>query len=97
MFAVDTSMVDIQLALNVWDEYESSSGGGGGAYARDKNTSAKLCTKKAGGAYARGGAYLRDTTVKTHSLQGISFILRHSLLSLDLKKGSPFLSRDFLK
>ena len=38
-------------------------GGGGGAYARDKNTSAGLCAKNAGGAYARGGAYLRDTTV----------------------------------
>ena len=38
-------------------------GGGGGAYARDKNTSARLCAKNAGGAYARGGAYLRDTTV----------------------------------
>ena len=36
---------------------------GGGAYARDKNTSARLCAKNAGGAYARGGAYLRDTTV----------------------------------
>ena len=36
---------------------------GWGAYARDKNTSARLCAKKAGGAYARGGAYLRDTTV----------------------------------
>ena len=35
----------------------------GGAYARDKNTSARLCAKNAGGAYARGGAYLRDTTV----------------------------------
>ena len=34
-----------------------------GAYARDKNTSARLCAKNAGGAYARGGAYLRDTTV----------------------------------
>ena len=32
-------------------------GGGGGAYARDKNTSAVLCAKNA------GGAYLRDTTV----------------------------------
>ena len=28
-----------------------------------KNTSARLCAKKAGGAYARGGAYLRDTMV----------------------------------
>ena len=27
---------------------------GGGAYARDKNTSARLCAKNAGGAYARG-------------------------------------------
>ena len=33
-----------------------------GAYARDKNTSAILCAKKAGGFYARGGVYLRDTT-----------------------------------
>ena len=34
---------------------------------RDKSTSARLCAKNAGGAYARGGArggvYLRDTTV----------------------------------
>ena len=29
--------------------------GGGGAYAQDKNTSAVLCAKNAGGAYARGG------------------------------------------
>ena len=29
----------------------------------DKNTSARLCAKNAGGAYARGGVYLRDTTV----------------------------------
>ena len=28
---------------------------GWGAYARDKNTSAILCAKKAGGAYAQGG------------------------------------------
>ena len=26
----------------------------GGGYARDKNTSARLCAKNAGGAYARG-------------------------------------------
>ena len=38
-------------------------GKGGGAYAQDKNTSARLCAKNAGEAYARGGAYLRDTTV----------------------------------
>ena len=39
---------------------------GGGAYVQDKNTSAVLCAKNAGGAYTlyvRGGAYLRDTTV----------------------------------
>ena len=30
---------------------------------RDKNTSVRDCAKTAGGAYARGGAYLRDTTV----------------------------------
>ena len=29
--------------------------GGGGAYARDKNTSVRVCAKNAGGAYARGG------------------------------------------
>ena len=33
-----------------------------GAYARDKNTSARLCSKNAGGLCARG-AYLWDTTV----------------------------------
>ena len=33
-----------------------------GAYARDENTSAILRAKKAGGFYARGGVYLRDTT-----------------------------------
>ena len=38
---------------------------GWGAYVRDKNTSVRLCAKKAGGAYARGGAYLRDTMVMT--------------------------------
>ena len=37
--------------------------GGGGAYVQDKNTSAVLCAKNAGRAYAREGAYLRDTTV----------------------------------
>ena len=40
---------------------------GGGAKSeasqRNKNTSARLCAKNAGGAYVRGGAYLRDTTV----------------------------------
>ena len=30
-------------------------GGGGGAYARDKNTSVRVCAENAGGAYARGG------------------------------------------
>ena len=34
-----------------------------GAYVQDKNTSARLCTKNAGGAYVQVGAYLRDTTV----------------------------------
>ena len=34
-----------------------------GAYVRDKNTSVRVCTKNAGGAYAPGGAYLRDTMV----------------------------------
>ena len=34
----------------------------GGVYARDKNTSARLCAKNAGGG-GGGAAYLRDTTV----------------------------------
>ena len=34
-----------------------------GAYARDENTSTRLCAENAGGTYARGGVYLRDTTV----------------------------------
>ena len=38
-------------------------GGGRGAYVRDKKTSVRVRAKNAGGAYARGGAYLRDTTV----------------------------------
>ena len=42
---------------------EVSTRRGGGPYVRDKNTSARLCAKNTGGAYARGGAYLQDTTV----------------------------------
>ena len=42
---------------------QGGGGGGGGVYARDKNTSVRVCAKNAGGAYVRGGAYLRDTTV----------------------------------
>ena len=38
------------------------------AYVRDKNTSAKPCPINAGGAYARGWAYLRDTTVHVSHL-----------------------------
>ena len=37
--------------------------GWGGLMRGKKITSETLCTKKVGGAYARGGAYLRDTTV----------------------------------
>ena len=39
--------------------------GGRGAYVRDKNTSARLCAKNAGGGggLCAGGAYLCDTTV----------------------------------
>ena len=42
-----------------------STNGEGGFYAQAKNTSARLCAKNAGGAYALmgGGAYLWDTTV----------------------------------
>ena len=39
---------------------------------RDKNTSARLCAKNAGGAYARGGAYLWDTTVYVLGLKSLS-------------------------
>ena len=33
----------------------------------DKSTSARLCAKNERGAYARGGAYLWDTTVLVNS------------------------------
>ena len=63
-FAIDTSTVDSRVA---WVNTLNISTAGwvffGGAYARDKNTSVRVCAKNAGGAYARGGAYLRDTTV----------------------------------
>ena len=36
-------------------------GGGGGAYTWDKNTSVRVCTKNAGGAYARGGGRICGT------------------------------------
>ena len=36
---------------------------------QDKNTSAGLCAINAGGAYARGGAYLWDTTVSLWMLK----------------------------
>ena len=36
---------------------------GWGTYARDKNTSARLCGKKAGGLMHDRGVYLWDTTV----------------------------------
>ena len=39
--------------------------GGGEAYARDKNTSIRVCAKNAGGGGGGGGGYLRDTTVCT--------------------------------
>ena len=42
-----------------------------GAYAQDKNTSARLCAKNAGGAYARGGAYLQDNTVHSEHIQNM--------------------------
>ena len=41
---------------------------GGGAYARDKNTSAKLCAKIVERAYTRGGTYLWDTTVYIYNM-----------------------------
>ena len=53
-------MAKIKIISVIRLQDKSSSGG---AYARNKNTSAGLCAKNARGAYARGGAYLRDTTV----------------------------------
>ena len=52
--------------IRLWDKSSSGGGGGGGggAYERDKNTSAGLCTKNAGGGLCARGAYLRDTTVR---------------------------------
>ena len=45
-------MAKIKIISVIRLQDKSSSGG---AYARDKNTSAGLYTKNAGGAYARGG------------------------------------------
>jgi len=36
-----------------------------GGYTRDKNTCARTLAENVGGAYTRGGAYMRDTTVIT--------------------------------
>ena len=47
--------------MRLRDESSFGGVGGGGAYAWDKNTSVRVCAKNAGGAYARGGAYLRET------------------------------------
>ena len=61
---------------------------GWGAYARDKNISARLCAKKVGGgAYARGGAYLRDTTVYVwlkHSKPTSWVLNMHTIISAAL-------------
>ena len=53
---------------------------GGGGFARDKNTSARVCAKNVGGAYARGGAYLWDTTVfyLFHTQQHMKLLVIHS-------------------
>ena len=44
--------------------------GGGGAYARDKNTSARLYPKNVGGAYAQGGGvfvgHYSNERIKSH-------------------------------
>ena len=58
MFAVDTSTVDSQV-----DEYESSSGVGGLMHGIKIPQQDFALKRQGGGAYARGGAYLRDTTV----------------------------------
>ena len=38
--------------------------GGGGAYARDKNTSARLCAKNEGGLCAMGGIFAGHYGIK---------------------------------
>ena len=49
---------------------EGGGGGGGGAYAQDKNTSAGLCAKNAGGAYVRGGgAFAGHYGISMHAAQ----------------------------
>ena len=52
----------MKIMFRLRDESSSGRRGGGGANARDKNTSARLCAKNAGGLCARG-AYLWDTMV----------------------------------
>ena len=47
--------------------------GSGGAYARDKNISARVCAKMQWGGLCARGAYLRDTAVKN-----VPFIHPHS-------------------
>ena len=47
----------------------------------DKNTSARLCAKNVGGAYARRGAYLRDTTVLGLPSSLCYLLDTHNLLS----------------
>ena len=66
------------------------------SYARDKNTSAELCAKNAGGAYARGRAYLRDTTVflaKLHYQTG----LKHQYLNFSCKMASNVVAIGYTK
>ena len=38
--------------ISIFRQRDEASSGGWGAYARDKNTSARVCTKNAGEAYA---------------------------------------------
>ena len=44
----------------------------GGAYARDKNTSVRVCAKNAGGAYVRGGR-IRGTLRYMNKTQTVYF------------------------
>ena len=53
-----------------------------GIYARDKNTSARLCAKNAGGAYARGGGVFAGHYGKSKTIHLPEQIFLESVLLL---------------
>ena len=63
------------MSLLLWG---GEGGGGGGAYARDKNTSVRVCAKNAGGAYAQGGGGRICGTLQYNIVQaGDWYLLRY--------------------